>query len=70
MKDCKCPGEIRLCRGCYADVTETMFCGCGEFPLTLADTISAADAELHLTACEDPELQDDQYWSNAPEREE
>jgi hypothetical protein len=47
-KECTCPStgehkEKRFCKGCYADVTETMFCHCGEFPLIEQDTLSESE---------------------------
>lgn len=35
--------EKRYCKGCWADVTETMFCYCGEFALTKDSTYSEAE---------------------------
>jgi len=31
--------DKRYCKGCYADVTKTMFCYCGEFPLSMKSTV-------------------------------
>lgn len=33
----------RYCKGCHADVTETMFCHCGEFPLNNESTVTDVD---------------------------
>lgn len=48
MGDCNltnpdCPKEKRYCKGCHADVTETMFCHCGEFALLESETLSEAE---------------------------
>jgi len=43
-KDCTCPQPEeepkvkRFCKGCYADVTDTMYCHCGDQPLTIGST--------------------------------
>lgn len=34
----------RYCKGCHADVTDTMFCYCGEFPLNEESTTTNPDA--------------------------
>lgn len=33
----------RFCKGCHAEVTNTMFCYCGEFPLTEDGTLTEND---------------------------
>jgi hypothetical protein len=35
--------EKRYCKGCLADVTESMFCHCGEFNLTKGCTYTDDD---------------------------
>jgi hypothetical protein len=43
-KECKCDNkEKRYCKGCYADVTETMYCYCTERPLNIESTYSDDD---------------------------
>jgi len=37
------PEPKRFCKGCLADVTHSMFCSCGEFPLLESETYSEAD---------------------------
>ena len=32
--------EKRYCKGCHADVTNTMYCGCGDFALLKSETLS------------------------------
>lgn len=33
-------GGKRFCKGCQADVTETMYCHCGDFGLLKSETLS------------------------------
>ena len=33
----------RYCKGCYADVTKSMYCHCGDFGLKLSETLSEAE---------------------------
>ncbi len=37
------PEIKRYCKGCLCDVTKTMFCYCGEFPLTKDSTYTDED---------------------------
>jgi len=39
-KECTCDNDNRYCKGCYANVTTTMFCHCGEFSLMMEETLS------------------------------
>lgn len=34
------PDERRFCRGCHAEVTNTMYCSCGDFELKKECTLS------------------------------
>ena len=43
VSNCTCGKEKRYCKGCLCDVTETMYCYCGEFPLTKESTYTDAD---------------------------
>lgn len=38
-----CGKENRYCKGCLCDVTETMFCYCGEITLTKESTYTDED---------------------------
>jgi hypothetical protein len=46
-KECKCSNnkEKRYCKGCYADVTESMYCYCAEQPLNIESTYTDDDME-------------------------
>lgn len=35
--------EKRFCKGCHADVTENMYCHCGDFYLSMEETLSEAE---------------------------
>lgn len=37
--------EKRFCKGCWADVTETMYCTCGDFQLLRSETFSEKELE-------------------------
>lgn len=48
-KLCTCEDkEQRYCKGCYANVTETMFCYCGEFHLIKSETLSEEELKTKL----------------------
>jgi hypothetical protein len=59
----------RFCKGCQADVTDTMFCYCGEFPLSKEETLSesellkeweqpcpSCEQEMNIKGCTNKEL--------------
>lgn len=39
-ENCECGKPKRFCKGCQCDVTDTMFCYCGELPLSIDSTYS------------------------------
>lgn len=41
--NCTCGKEKRYCKGCLCDVTETMYCYCGEQELTKESTYTDDD---------------------------
>jgi hypothetical protein len=43
LNNCNCCKEKRYCKGCLCEVTETMFCYCGEFMLTKESTYTDED---------------------------
>ena len=43
VSNCTCVKEKRYCKGCFRDVTETMYCDCGEQPLTKENTYNDDD---------------------------
>ena len=43
VSNCTCGKEKRYCKGCLCDVTETMWCYCGEQPLTKESTYTDED---------------------------
>ena len=43
VSNCTCGKEKRYCKGCLCDVTETMWCYCGEQPLNKESTYTDDD---------------------------